>query len=139
MTDEPQYPAPTATRWTAPCGCVIDCYNHPDHVLVDHKMSHAEWKARDAISEGRTEDAKQHLDEMQRMWRTPNVVRENGNYKVPLTADEALNMTAANYLQLCAAPRSAPSCGLAASARKPGATRPATSITATRRIPPAAG
>lgn len=42
------------------------------------------------------------------MWRTPNVKRENGAFKVPLTVDEALNMTVADYAVLCSAPREAP-------------------------------
>lgn len=43
-----------------------------------------------------------------RMWRTTNVKRENGHYKVPLTVDEALNMTVADYAVLCSSPRTAP-------------------------------
>lgn len=44
-----------------------------------------------------------------RMWRTPNVLRENGtSYKVPLTVEEALKMKPEDYAGLCAAPRSAP-------------------------------
>ncbi len=101
MTDEPQYPAPTATRWTAPCGCVIDCYNHPDHVLVDHKMSHAEWKARDAISEGRTEDAKQHLDEMQQHqdWKQINDHLVWIRHETLKTCAKHVNIHPADHLQ----------------------------------------
>ena len=44
-----------------------------------------------------------------RMWRTPNVVRENGKYKVPVTVDESLSMTATDYQLLCSTPREAPS------------------------------
>jgi hypothetical protein len=40
-----------------------------------------------------------------RMWRTPNVQRENERYKVPITADEAIAMTPEAYEQLCSAPR----------------------------------
>lgn len=43
-----------------------------------------------------------------RMWRTPNRVRENGCYKVPLTVEEALNITAASYARLVAHPRNFP-------------------------------
>jgi hypothetical protein len=43
-----------------------------------------------------------------RMWRTPNVARENGKFKVPLTVDEALNMTVEDYAVLCSAERVAP-------------------------------
>jgi hypothetical protein len=42
-----------------------------------------------------------------RMWRTPGVKRENGKFKVPLTFDEAGNMTPANYELLCSSPRQA--------------------------------
>lgn len=40
-----------------------------------------------------------------RMWRTPNVKRENGNYKVPLSLSEALTMTPGLYAELIKAPR----------------------------------
>lgn len=40
-----------------------------------------------------------------RQWRTVGVKRENGNYKVPLTLDEAQGMTPDLYLELVSAPR----------------------------------
>lgn len=40
-----------------------------------------------------------------RMWRTPNVKRENGRYKVPLTVEQALSVTPESYGALSAAPR----------------------------------
>lgn len=40
-----------------------------------------------------------------RMMRCENVKRENGKYKVQITADEALDMTESKYEELCAAPR----------------------------------
>ncbi len=43
-----------------------------------------------------------------RMWRTPNVRRESGKFKVPVTADEFMEMTAEDYQALCSAPREAP-------------------------------
>lgn len=43
-----------------------------------------------------------------RMWRTTNVKRDNGNYKVPLTVDEALSMTPDVYRQIIKAPREVP-------------------------------
>lgn len=43
-----------------------------------------------------------------RMWRTPNVQRENGLYKVPLTTDEATTVTPELYVELCSAPRPHP-------------------------------
>lgn len=43
-----------------------------------------------------------------RMWRTPNVQRENGRYKVPLTPTELLSMTEAEYAVVTSAPREAP-------------------------------
>jgi len=43
-----------------------------------------------------------------RQWRTTNVVRENGCYKVPLTLEEALSMDADLYRELIKAPRVEP-------------------------------
>lgn len=43
-----------------------------------------------------------------RMWRTPNIQRSNGKYKVPITVDEALRMTPDLYEELCSAPRPEP-------------------------------
>jgi len=40
-----------------------------------------------------------------RMWRTVNVKRENGRFKVPITPDELMEMTADDYVALCSAPR----------------------------------
>lgn len=40
-----------------------------------------------------------------RMWRCPNVKRDNGKYKVQITVDEAMRMTPDLYETLCAAPR----------------------------------
>ncbi len=40
-----------------------------------------------------------------RMWRTPNVERENGRYKVPVTAQEIKNMTEESYVEFTQAPR----------------------------------
>jgi hypothetical protein len=40
-----------------------------------------------------------------RMWRTPNVQRENGAYKVRITVEEARDMTPELYAKLCSAPR----------------------------------
>lgn len=42
-----------------------------------------------------------------RMWRTPNVQRENGAYKVPITVAEMDAMTPTIYGSLCSAPRHA--------------------------------
>jgi hypothetical protein len=43
-----------------------------------------------------------------RQWRTPNVERENGKYKVPVTAQEIKDMTAEDYEELVSAPRAWP-------------------------------
>jgi hypothetical protein len=43
-----------------------------------------------------------------RMWRTPNVRRESGKYKVPITPEELMEMTAADYEALCSQPRIIP-------------------------------
>lgn len=43
-----------------------------------------------------------------RMWRTPNVKRSNGKYKVAITPEEALNLTPEMYEELCSAPRALP-------------------------------
>lgn len=40
-----------------------------------------------------------------RMWRCPNHRRDNGKFKVSITAGEALSMTPEKYGELCAAPR----------------------------------
>lgn len=40
-----------------------------------------------------------------RMWRTPNIQRDNGKYKVPISLDEARSMTGDLYETLCQAPR----------------------------------
>ena len=39
-----------------------------------------------------------------RMWRTPGVERSNGKFKVPLSLDEALNMTPELYDEVCSKP-----------------------------------
>lgn len=43
-----------------------------------------------------------------RMWRVPNRRRDNGLFKVAITADEALSMTDERYTALCSAPRAFP-------------------------------
>ncbi len=43
-----------------------------------------------------------------RMWRQPNVQRENGRYKVPITLDEMRRMTVEMYAEICNAPRPEP-------------------------------
>lgn len=43
-----------------------------------------------------------------RQWRTVNVLRDNGNYKVPLTVEEALSMSPELYEELVTAPRPEP-------------------------------
>lgn len=43
-----------------------------------------------------------------RQFRTANVLRPNGQYKVPLTVKEAFGITAESYLELTAAPRPVP-------------------------------
>lgn len=42
-----------------------------------------------------------------RMWRCHNVLRDNGKYKVQITAEEALAMTPDLYAQVCSSPRNA--------------------------------
>jgi hypothetical protein len=42
------------------------------------------------------------------MWRTPNVRRESGKYKVPVTPEELMEMTAEDYQALCSQPRILP-------------------------------
>lgn len=43
-----------------------------------------------------------------RMWRTPNVKRENGAFKVPITWAELQAMTPERYADMCSSPRLAP-------------------------------
>lgn len=40
-----------------------------------------------------------------RMWRTPNVQRDNGLYKVPVTVQEVMRMDVEGYRQICSQPR----------------------------------
>lgn len=42
-----------------------------------------------------------------RMWRAPNVKRNNGKYKVAVTADELLTLDVDGYATLCSSPRPA--------------------------------
>lgn len=43
-----------------------------------------------------------------RMWRTPNVKRENGAFKVPVSVEECRGMTPDLYAEICASPRAYP-------------------------------
>ncbi len=43
-----------------------------------------------------------------RQWRVPNIQRENGNYKVPITPEEMRAMTPESYATLVSAPREIP-------------------------------
>jgi hypothetical protein len=54
-----------------------------------------------------TMDMRVYTGKRGRMWRTPNVQRDNGAYKVALTTEEALSMTPELYEELCASPREA--------------------------------
>jgi hypothetical protein len=42
------------------------------------------------------------------MWRTPNVRRESGKYKVPITPEELMDMSVEDYQALCSQPRIRP-------------------------------
>lgn len=53
----------------------------------------------------RTLDMRVYSARRGRMWRTFNVKRANGNFKVQITPAEAMNMTPELYLSLCSAPR----------------------------------
>lgn len=44
-----------------------------------------------------------------RLWRTPNILRPNGKYKVPVTPYEVFSMTEESYGEICSAPRPMPS------------------------------
>lgn len=52
-----------------------------------------------------TLDLKVFTGKRGRQWRTTNVQRDNGNYKVPITLDEAMDMTAEAYREVIKAPR----------------------------------
>lgn len=52
-----------------------------------------------------TTDMRVYTARRGRMWRTPNVQRDNGRYKVPITPDEALEMTPEAYAEITAQPR----------------------------------
>lgn len=43
-----------------------------------------------------------------RMWRTPNVKRENGKFKVPITIQQMRAMTPESYADLCSCPQPMP-------------------------------
>lgn len=53
-----------------------------------------------------------------RLWRVPNIKRENGAHKVPVSASEIRSLTPETYSQLCSEPRPFPA--LAAPALCPG-------------------
>ena len=53
-----------------------------------------------------------------RMFRVENSLRENGAYKVPITVDEAINITPENYKFLCSAPRVPPTPDLPVQSQK---------------------
>ena len=53
-------------------------------------------------------DSKIYSGRSGRMWRVPNRQRSGGTYKVPLSVDQALNMSAESYAELVSAPRSFP-------------------------------
>jgi hypothetical protein len=55
-----------------------------------------------------TMDLRVYSSRKGRMWRTPNVERENGKFKVPVTAKEIREMTAEDYEELISAPRAWP-------------------------------
>lgn len=55
-----------------------------------------------------TLDLKVYTGKRGRMWRTPNVQRENGKYKVALTLDEVMGMTPELYAELASSPRGVP-------------------------------
>lgn len=57
------------------------------------------------VSHVETLDMRVYSARRGRMWRVPNVVRGNGAYKVPITPDEAREMTPELYTKLCSAPR----------------------------------
>lgn len=52
-----------------------------------------------------TMDLRVYTGRSGRMWRTPNVQRENGAYKVPITVAEMDAMTPTQYGSLCSSPR----------------------------------
>jgi hypothetical protein len=52
-----------------------------------------------------TMDMRVYSGKRGRMWRTPNVKRENGNYKVAISPADALEVTPESYLELCSEPR----------------------------------
>lgn len=54
-----------------------------------------------------TMDMRVYSSKRGRMWRTPNVKRSNGAYKVQITVDEAMEMSVENYDRICSSPRAA--------------------------------
>lgn len=51
-----------------------------------------------------TMDLRVYTGKRGRMWRTPGVKRENGNYKVAITLEDALTITPELYVELISAP-----------------------------------
>lgn len=51
-----------------------------------------------------TMDMRVYSGKRGRMWRTPGVKRDNGNFKVPIALDDALTITPELYLQLVSEP-----------------------------------
>lgn len=59
-------------------------------------------------------DLRVYSAKLGRMWRTPNWQRDNGHYKVPISTEDAMAMTAESYSALTSAPRPFPSLAPAA-------------------------
>jgi hypothetical protein len=51
-----------------------------------------------------TMDMRVYTGRRGRMWRVPNIKRDNGRYKVPISVDEAFTMTPERYIEICSSP-----------------------------------
>jgi hypothetical protein len=51
-----------------------------------------------------TMDMRVYTGRRGRMWRVPNIKRDNGRYKVPISVDEAFTMTPERYIEICSNP-----------------------------------
>lgn len=71
---------------------------HPDLHAVYKEMMHGLY----------VDTADLRVYSVKRQWRTPNVQRDNNQFKVAITPAEAMDLTPESYAELCSAPRPHP-------------------------------
>lgn len=80
-----------------------DAFIHKSVPLVRLPAIYKEMAFKMAVD---TVDFRVYTARKGRMWRTCYNIRENGNYRVPVTPDELRALTPEQYSELCKAPRS---------------------------------